>query len=156
MTNSTEISIEGKVIGLWFGMPAVRKISEASNLYPVMDADGSYNEFGIAHILLGGYLNERMIREIPPTLELSFFVDYCEKTWISRDVDDLGAANWQQLLDIVNFFSESFLVKSMIEKQKKRRAQKAQEMTTMMTTEMMSPTKSSGTETNLSASVNSE
>jgi hypothetical protein len=117
MTNYLAFKMGEVTVGLKFGLPAVRRISEANEKYEVTDDRGIYNTLGAAHIFYAGYLNNCLIKEIDPTMTLVEFVDYVETAFVIREDEP---ADWQNVLEGVKFFAASFVVKSMVEKAKKK------------------------------------
>lgn len=75
--NYTTIEIEGKIIGLKFGMASFRYLQSRFK-------DGiSYNgntltEVGFAQILYSGYHNNCIIKDIIPEYSFEYFVDFVE------------------------------------------------------------------------------
>lgn len=151
MTNYLAFKMGEITVGLKFGLPAVRRISESADRYEVTDENGIYNTLGAAHIFYAGYLNNLLVqeKEKEATLTLADFVDYVELAFVTREDEP---ADWQNVLAAVRFFASSFVVAGMVEKSKKKITVN-QEPTPEIPGETTNPT---GTESNPSATGNSD
>lgn len=137
MNSIATITLAGQQVGLKFGLPAVRRFFEKTAQYQLM-AGNMYTELGVAHILYAGYLNYCIMLEQPPILEFQPFYELVE------DLDDPNIA--KQIAAATKAFEESKYVKRMVEAvdDEKKKAT------------MMTESQSTGTESNLSASENSD
>lgn len=157
MSNYSNYVIKGKTVTLWFGLPAVRRVHEVK--FSITNEEGYYNNLGVAHIIYAGYLNACMIREQAPEFVFEDFYGEIEAGFFTQDQD----VRWRQGVDAVRIYSESFVVKSLLEQEKKRLRETLQQATTETntTSQSSSPSpdpnlQSIGTESNSSASGNSE
>jgi hypothetical protein len=75
--NYTTIEIDGKTIGLKFGMASFRYLQNKFK-DGVSYNDNDLNEIGIAHIIYSGYYNNCIIKDIIPELTFETFVDFIE------------------------------------------------------------------------------
>ena len=89
--NYTAITIQGKEVGLKFGMPSFRIISEKMEKLMGYD-DENLNETGIAVVLYAGYVNNCMLKDISPELTLEHFSDYTESAIINGDAKQIQGA----------------------------------------------------------------
>lgn len=76
--NYITIDIEGKTIGLKFGMVSFRYLQTR------LKSEISYNgneltEIGFAQILYSGYYNNCVIKDVVPEYNFEYFVDFVEK-----------------------------------------------------------------------------
>lgn len=109
-------------VGLKFGLPSVRKISEAGEKYDILSKDGGYNALGIAHVLFAGYCNNQLVKEQINHLALVDFVDVIEEAFVLKSTEP---QKWESILQAMRFFADSFVVKSVIEDAKKKTQQTA-------------------------------
>jgi hypothetical protein len=75
--NYTKIEIEGKTIGLKFGMASFRYLQNKM-VEGISFDNNTLNEIGIANILYSGYYNNCLIKQEIPSLTFETFVDYIE------------------------------------------------------------------------------
>lgn len=76
--NYTTIEIEGKTIGLKFGMASFRYLQ--GKLKSEISFNGNeLTEIGFAQILYSGYFNNCIIKDVVPEYNFEFFVDFVEK-----------------------------------------------------------------------------
>jgi hypothetical protein len=75
--NYTKIEIEGKNIGLKFGMASFRYLQNKM-VDGISFDNNTLNEIGIANILYSGYYNNCLIKQEIPELTFETFVDYIE------------------------------------------------------------------------------
>lgn len=72
--------IDGKAIGLKFGLPALRMLVEKAVEFPnIWNKHEIFNEAGWAYLLYFGYVNNCMVKEIVPELKFETFMDYVEE-----------------------------------------------------------------------------
>lgn len=132
MSNYTTYKLGDKTLGIKFGLPALRRMAESFDKYPVVDADGSYNPLGVAHIIYSGYLNNLLIKEQEPDSEvLGLLVDQLEMGWAVRFTEP---AAWDEAARVVTFMAESMLVKSLTEDNKKKLTEQTTETMKIPTT----------------------
>lgn len=77
-----EITIDGKKIGLRFGLPCIRYLVEKSEALDLMNGK-FYNELGMAHILYGGYVNACLARDTVTEIPFSVIYEAIEKMWLA-------------------------------------------------------------------------
>lgn len=74
-----QIEIGGKQVGLKFGLPALRMLTEKAVQFPnIWNEETVFNEAGWAYLLYFGYVNNCMVKEIAPELKFEIFMDYVE------------------------------------------------------------------------------
>jgi hypothetical protein len=149
MSNYTNFAIKGKTVGIRFGLPAVRRIGEAADKYPLSDSNGYYNAGGVAVIIYSGYLNACIVKELTPELSLEDFYNEIEESYFTQDED----SRYMDAIAIVGLYSQSLVVKSLLAEQKKREALTAEMMKN--TTNPSPEVSSTGTPLNNSASESS-
>lgn len=116
-------TIKGETVAIHFGLPAVRMIHENAAKYPIQNEKGYYNNLGVAHIIYAGYLNACMIRQLVPTFEFTDFYIELEEGFFTQDQDN----RWKEGINAVAIYSDSFVVKSLLEQEKKRLAKEMEE-----------------------------
>lgn len=85
-SGSASISINGEVISLRFGIPAVRMFLEHIASDTVSVSNESINEVGVAYLIYCGYVNDCMIRDVVPAKNKGFFLEYVENAWVDDSV----------------------------------------------------------------------
>jgi hypothetical protein len=75
--NYTKIDIDGKTIGIKFGMASFRYLQNKM-VEGISFDNNTLNEIGIANILYSGYYNNCLIKQEIPSLTFETFVDYVE------------------------------------------------------------------------------
>lgn len=154
MQNFMQIKIGEKIVGLKFGLPAVRRINEMQAKYPLQDLVQEdpeiklYNSLGVAHMAYAGYLNNCMVKEIEPTLTLEYFVDHFEQAFYDQDGQE-----WQDGQEMLEFFSGTMTVKSLLKQIKDGEEAEKKSLMEKTTSSRTSPTPeapSFGTESNSS------
>lgn len=75
--NYTTIEIEGKIIGLKFGMASFRYLQNKF-IDGVSFSGNTLTEIGFSQIIYSGYYNNCIIKDITPEYSFEFFVDYIE------------------------------------------------------------------------------
>ena len=75
--NYTTIEIEGKTIGLKFGMASFRYLQNKF-VDGVSFTGNTLTEIGFSQIIYSGYHNNCIIKDVVPEYSLEFFVDYIE------------------------------------------------------------------------------
>lgn len=103
----TTIEIAGEKIGLKFGLPAVRQISEKLSTSELI-SNNQYNEVGIAHIIYAGYCNWCIVKDTAKEKQFEFFYDFVEDAAINGNI--------QPLQEAVKCFEESKFLKQVTEK----------------------------------------
>jgi hypothetical protein len=114
--NYTKIEIDGKTIGLKFGMASFRYL-QGKMVDGISFIDNSINEIGIAQILYSGYYNNCLIKEEIPVYKLDFFVDYIEKNINNEDF-------LNELKNIITIWSNNDFIKTSLQEQVKPEAKK--------------------------------
>lgn len=100
----TTIVIGGETVGLKYGLPAVRQITEKLSGGNLITGN-TYNEVGIAHILYAGYINNCIVKEVEAKHKFEFFYDFIEEIAISGEVEGVTEA--------IKCFEESRFVKAL-------------------------------------------
>src|SRR5581483_6907494 len=103
MNGYTTITINGQIIGLRFGMPAVKRISEK-----VKFKEGEeYTEADFSQFLYAGYLNNCLVKEMEPTLCYEDFYNFAEEAFYTKkDVEGISK--------VITCFNESRIMKAAI------------------------------------------
>lgn len=112
MTGICDINMNGQIVPLRFGMPAVRWFMERldqEHITPV--SDDSINEIGIPYLLYAGYWNHCIAEDKPPKIKLSDFMEWVEK---SLAFDDNNARN--EMIKAGECYRDSKLVNKVIDK----------------------------------------
>lgn len=89
MESFCSININGKQVGLKFGLFAVRLIVDRVDTSRVGE---SYAEGDYAHILYAGYRNNCMVKEIQEELSFENFVDYIDESTVNKNVAEIVLA----------------------------------------------------------------
>lgn len=101
--NYTTLTIDGKKIGIKFGMASFRYLSDKLSA-GVGFENNDLNEIGIAHILYSGYYNNCLIKEVVPEYKLEFFVDIIESNLKNEDFV-------KQIQEIIELWTENEFIK---------------------------------------------
>lgn len=88
--NYTQITIEGRKIGLKFGMMCMRLLGEKMETKNLMNGE-NLNELGIAYVLFYAYLNNCEAKEVDPEFSFEQFLDYVEEQALSEGEEVKGA-----------------------------------------------------------------
>lgn len=102
--NYTQIEIEGKKIGLKFGMASFRYLQNKF-IDGVSFNGNELNEIGIAHIIYSGYYNNCLIKDEVPFILFEEFVDFIESN-LKNDVI------LEEIKRIIGIWSENDFIKS--------------------------------------------
>ena len=115
MNGYFELTLNAEIVGLKFGMRALRQIqekqekSEVKLFDKVREEDGierdRLNEMGTAYILYAGYCNYCVVREFPVKYHFLHFYDLVEDAFLTSNGID-------QIREAINVFSESQSVKA--------------------------------------------
>ena len=110
-TNYTDIQIDGKKVGLKFGMPSYQMFVEKIKMFPqLINTDGeTMNEAGYAYIIYFGYINNCMIKDVAPNIPFEKFIDYVESIYDSEET-----AN--EVAKVFQVWADSRDVKKLVEK----------------------------------------
>lgn len=98
----TTIDINGQIVGLKFGLPAVQQIGEyekQDHFYQVTNGERGYSVYGIAYIIYAGYVCNQRNKMMPTTLPFEEIVDYVEDSLM--DAGGKGA-EIQQVFECFN------------------------------------------------------
>lgn len=112
MNGLASITIAGQKVGLKFGLPALRRVTEKMKEFELL-TEGRSNDLGMAHILFAGYLNYCIMREEVPVFQLQPFYEYVES---AEDTVESTI----ELSEAVKSFQESRYVKKAVEGEKKK------------------------------------
>lgn len=121
MNGIATITIDGQIVRLKFGLPAVRRIFEKMSEHELVvkrNGKDQYNDLGIAHILFAGYLNGCMQRDEQPALSFESFYDVVEN-FAAGDHDR------EEIIAAVKSFEESRFVKPLADKGEKEEDEQA-------------------------------
>lgn len=102
--NYTTIEIEGKKIGLKFGMASFRYLQNKFVDGISFNGD-NLNEIGIANILYSGYYNNCIIKDIVPSLNFEYFVDFIENNLQNQSKID-------EIRKIIELWSQNDFIKN--------------------------------------------
>lgn len=126
MTGRCDITMNGRIVPLRFGMPAVRWFLErASQDHLAIISDDSVNETGIAYILYAGYYNHCIADDKVPELKPGDFMD-----WVELMVDDPEAQ--KEMMKAGECFKESKQVNKAVENLTKQTEEIKKKLTGMM------------------------
>ena len=102
--NYTTIEIEGKTIGLKFGMASFRYLQ--NRFKDEISFNGNtLTEIGFAQILYSGYYNNCIIKDVVPEYNIEFFVDFIENNL--KDDDIINKIN-----SVIQLWSENDYIKN--------------------------------------------
>jgi len=102
------VTINGKDVGLKFGMPANRMFFEKMALKPEILSGDTVNEVGICHLIYAGYVNNCLVKDIEPELTFGFFMEWVEEALVDEGVKG-------KLQEVSNCYSESKFTQKCIE-----------------------------------------
>lgn len=114
----TQITIDGKLIGIKFGLPALTMMFEKQQETPdlfgkIIGENGelidSFTPYGYAYLLHYGYLNYCKLKEMIPEYKFEMFMDYIEEIIF----DEQKSIALAQIMEI---WAESRVVKAYMEK----------------------------------------
>lgn len=139
MTNGYySFDMNGKQIGLKFGLPANRLMWEEMIKNPEIIDGENINELGIVHLILAGHKNNCLLSKTQPVLEFADVLAWVEEAYIDEGkkqiLDQIGAA-----------YSESQITVKFIEEKQKwitELKKKIAEQTLTSTTSNLSATES--------------
>ena len=114
--NYTTIEIEGKKIGLKFGMASFRYL-QSKFVDGVSYSGNDLNELGIAHILYSGYYNNCIIKDAVPELTFESFVDFIELNLTNPIILD-------KIKDVIRLWTENDIIKSIQKPEEKETKKK--------------------------------
>jgi hypothetical protein len=101
MNGYSEITVNGHVIGLKFGMHCIKMIQDRVKKNGVSLYDGeALNQFGVAYFLFAAYENFVLVKTyspefVPgslPKLTYEDFYDYVEQSYLFNKMEDISAA----------------------------------------------------------------
>ena len=102
--NYTTIDIEGKKIGLKFGMSSFRYLQ--NRFKDEVSFNGStLTEIGFAQILYSGYYNNCIIKDVVPEYNFEFFVDFIENNIKNEEII-------KQINLVIELWSENDFIKN--------------------------------------------
>lgn len=114
--NYTTVTINGEKLGLKFGMASFRYLQEKLNNKVIMQND-ELNELGIAYLIYSGYYNNCLVKEVEPTYNLEYFVDWVENGMNDEDVVE-------QIKNILIIWGNNQFIKNAQPKEEKEEAKK--------------------------------
>lgn len=91
MAGYTIIDFNGKVIGLRFGLKAVKRIGEKLPEAKNKDKDDQ-NIYFVKQVLYSGYLNDCEAKDIVPELNVEDFHDFIEQSALNNRMDQITTA----------------------------------------------------------------
>lgn len=113
MNGIANITINGNIVRLKFGLPAVKRIFEKmAGPEQMTEQEGDekrYTYFGMAQILFAGYCNGCLLEEKVPSLAFEDFYEFIEQ----YAFDQTGE---KEITDALRAFEESRFVKNAAEK----------------------------------------
>jgi hypothetical protein len=102
--NYTTIEIDGKKIGLKFGMASFRYLQ--NRFKDEVSFHGStLTEIGFAQILYSGYYNNCIIKDVVPEYNFEFFVDFIENNLKNDEIIN-------QINSIIELWSQNEFIKN--------------------------------------------
>jgi hypothetical protein len=102
MAGYTTIEIVGQQVGLRFGLPAIKRISDKINLLSGTE-EITLNLMSMVHILYAGYVNDCLANDKDPNIEFKVFYDFVEESAMN---DKLG-----EIKRVIEVFANSKEVK---------------------------------------------
>lgn len=114
--NYTTVTINGEKLGLKFGMASFRYLQEKLNNNVIMQND-ELNELGISYLIYSGYYNNCLVKEVEPTYNLEYFVDWVENGMNDEDVVE-------QIKNILIIWGNNQFIKNAQPKEEKEEAKK--------------------------------
>lgn len=114
--NYTTVTINGEKLGLKFGMASFRYLQEKLNNNLIMQND-ELNELGISYLIYSGYYNNCLVKEVEPTYNLEYFVDWVENGMNNEDVVE-------QIKNILIIWGNNQFIKNAQPKEEKEEAKK--------------------------------
>lgn len=117
------IQVDGKDVGLRFDYPAIKwfikagvavaELTGEKDTYWVLDAKGDptgdMTAEGLAKLIECGYRNDCLIKEVKPSIPYESFIDF------------VGTADKSVLVDIMNCYADSSVLKKPIAEEEKKR-----------------------------------
>lgn len=91
MAGYTTITVKGQEIGLRFGLPAIKRISDKINLLAGME-EITLNLMSMVHILYAGYLNDCLAKDQTPELAHEDFYTLVEDAALANDLGQVKKA----------------------------------------------------------------
>lgn len=114
--NYTTVTINGEKLGLKFGMASFRYLQEKLNNNLIMQND-ELNELGISYLIYSGYYNNCLVKEVEPTYNLEYFVDWVENGMNNEDVVE-------QIKNILIIWGNNQFIKNAQPKEEKEETKK--------------------------------
>lgn len=111
MAGYTQITIAGQPIGLLFGLPAIKQISDKINLLSGME-EITLNIMSMVHILYAGYVNNCLANNQEPIIDFKVFYDKVEQGALNNGLAEIEKA--------IKVFAGSKEVKQVEEEGKKK------------------------------------
>lgn len=102
--NYTTIEIEGKTIGLKFGMASFRYLQNRF-IDGVSFNANMLTEIGFAQIIYSGYYNNCIIKDVIPEYNFEYFVDFIEKNLNNDDAI-------KEINKVIQIWSENEFIKN--------------------------------------------
>jgi hypothetical protein len=93
--NYCQITINGKILGLKFGMMSARLFFEALEKKVLMYGD-TLNELGIAYVLWYGYLNNCEVKGVDPEYPFEMFYDFVEQNAGGNEEITAALKKWSE------------------------------------------------------------
>lgn len=78
MNGLAQITIDGQLVVLKFGLPALRRIAQRAATMELITGN-QYNELGITHILYAGYVNACAMKDLPATIPFESFYEFVDE-----------------------------------------------------------------------------
>lgn len=107
------IEINGKSIGLKYGMVANRLFFEEMSKNPSMMTGETINEIGVAHLIYAGYQNNCIVKGIEPELKFHFFMEWVEEALVDPKIK-------QTLETVSKCYADSRFTKKCVEEVNER------------------------------------
>lgn len=101
--NYCTLTIDGKKIGLKFGMASFRYLSEGKLVEGKSFNGNEINEIGISHILYSGYWNNCLVKDVDPEMTFEDFVNYVENSLVRNN---------DEIMHAMKIWSENDFIKS--------------------------------------------
>ena len=102
--NYTTIEIEGKTIGLKFGVASFRYLQNKF-VDGISFSSNTLTEIGFAQIIYSGYYNNCIIKDVQPEYTFEFFVDFVENNLTNNEII-------KQINNVIEVWTKNDIIKN--------------------------------------------
>lgn len=114
--NYTTVTINSEKLGLKFGMASYRYLQDKLSKKEILQND-ELNELGIAYLIYSGYHNNCLVKEVEPTYNLEYFVD-----WVENGMNDENVI--EQIKNIIIVWGNNQFIKNASTREEKQETKK--------------------------------